>query len=122
MAQPWPATLPQTPLIRGYADKKRDARMITEVQAGEPKIRRLYTAVPRDITCMFVMSIVQFTELMDFFEVDLEEGTLRFEWELPNLAGVREFRFMETPDYNVLSCDLYEVTIKLECLPGVISA
>lgn len=117
MAIPWPAELPQTPLIRGYAEKRRDNRLITTVQGGEPKIRRLYTAVPKEVTAMLVLSNTDWLILADFFEVDLEDGTQRFEWQLPTDQVVKEFRFRTPPTFVPLSCDLYEVTLELEVLP-----
>lgn len=116
MSVVWPTTLnfPQAPLI-GYRFIPRDQNLRTQMNAGEPKVRRLTTRVLYDYSFQLILTEAQLTHFIDtFYLVSTSAGSIKFEWVHPRTGNTMEFRFMSPPDPVSISHNLYRVQVELE--------
>jgi len=113
----WPSSLPDNPIQDGYEEARKDGRVRTQMDAGPPKVRRRFTAVVTEFPVRFHMRSSEVNTLEDFWETDLEGGTLRFDWTHPRKDTALQFRFVEPYTVQSLGGTLYEVSATLEVLP-----
>ncbi len=112
----WPVTLPQTPLVEGFSRSRQDARLRTSMDAGPDKVRRRYTAVPENLTCVFVMTDSQL-DIFDVFYVDtLLGGALTFTWTHP-MTGVSVTCRVKDEPQTVPRKRRWAVSMVIEVLP-----
>lgn len=110
----WPATLPQSLLLRGYEERFQDNVLRSPIEGGPPKQRRLYTNVPRSVTGVQLLNGTQLAALETFYYTTLRSGVVAFTWTLPNSPVLRAFRFLAPYGYIALSGELFEVTYEFE--------
>ncbi|MBX9877638.1 MAG: hypothetical protein K2Y22_04200 [Candidatus Obscuribacterales bacterium] len=112
----WPTAnnFPQAPRI-GYRFLPRDPNTRTNMGAGEPKVRRLTTRIIYDYSFQLLLNEDQVNELVEnFYLVDTNAGSQKFEWVHPRTGATMEFRFMSAPDPVSVSTNLYSVQVDLE--------
>lgn len=93
----WPAGLPQYVLQQGFRESLGDARIETAMEAGKPKTRRRYTAVPRQISVTLACDLSQRATLNSFYETTTKHGTLPFDWVDPVTQAPKTFLFRGPP-------------------------
>jgi len=112
----WPGTLPQTPTTGGYEEAPPDLTIRTEMDAGQAKRRRRFTAGPREFSVSFVLTKAQVATLDTFYVTTLKGGSLSFDWFHPRTGAAGEFAFVGRPNYRE-SDGGWEAGMKLEQLP-----
>lgn len=119
----WPVSLPQS-LPLNVQETSVDGRIRSEMDAGQPKVRRRYTAEVKHYQIdgsRFVLDEAQRDDLEDFYITTLKLGTLQFTWDEPwSGAGARTFRFVERPQYTVITAGpsrKFSTAFSLEELP-----
>jgi hypothetical protein len=75
----WPSTLPQRPQQAGWSRSERFQQTLTEMDDGPVGSRRWSRIKAFRESVTWMMSEAQVAEFDEFFEDDLEGGTLRFE-------------------------------------------
>ena len=113
----WPSSLPQRPTVGGYQERFAETVLRRSMDAGAAKLRRRFTAAPRQIDVTFRMIAAQVALLRDFYEETTGGGSLPFDWVHPREGGVAEYRFMEAPRVSAAAAVLFSVSLKLEQMP-----
>ena len=119
-AYTWPTSLPQTPLLNGYAESKNINTIRTPMDNGPAKTRRR-SALPTPIQCAFNMTATQVATLEDFVKNTLF-GVRRFNFTHPRLRTSVEARIVPGSDgkYYALSPlggGMWHVSLAMEILP-----
>ena len=83
----WPVTLPQTPLAEGYHSTPQDNVLRSEMDAGPEKARRRFTAKSEYITCQWDLSGAELIIFENFFEDDILDGSIEFDFPHPQDGG-----------------------------------
>ena len=120
-ASVWPATLPQTFLIDGFAEGLSIKNVIrSSNDTGPAKVRRRSTASPRPINGAMDMTDQQLQTLKNFINGELAGGSLPFYFPAqPPFVGTYLVRFNEElPQWDWFAPHVWKVDIKLEILPG----
>ncbi|MFN8728100.1 MAG: hypothetical protein ACK5XB_21435 [Rhodospirillales bacterium] len=86
----WPSSLPQRPTVGGYQERFAETVLRTAMDAGAAKLRRRFTAAPRQIELTFRMTAAQVAVLRSFYEETTGGGALPFDWVHPREGGVAE--------------------------------
>ena len=73
MISAWPDSLPRAQR-QGHSYTQRDARVITNMQQGPPRMRRIFKNVPRTYRLQFRLSQTQLKTFEDFYENILDGG------------------------------------------------
>lgn len=103
----WPTTLPLPLVKRRYDQDPRNA--VTVMESGRMRSRRMYEIPMRMIGVSWNFTQDQFDTFRSFFNEDLENGTLTFDWEE---EGTLAFY---PPTYDVSHTNgLFTVTAQLE--------
>ena len=110
----WPATLPQHPLRNSYSTMKGDGRVITPMEQGAPRARRLYANVPRSFSAKYAMTLAQWSTFNTFWDSTLVGGTLTVNLPLRTPAGSAtvEVLIVDLGQENITGPDQVEFTIK----------
>ena len=114
----WPSTVP---FFKGHGNLSRsgpvDAVIRTNMSAGPAKVRRRFTAAPRNFTGITpFLTKTQLATFETFFEVTLQMGALSFTATDPLDCTEKTFRFVGS--YNVSpSGRAFRVSAELEILP-----
>lgn len=119
MANPsWPSTLPGptsqnltiTPLV--------DPVITTSMEAGAPKRRRRFTAVPNAVTLMLVLTADQCTTLDTFVATTLQD-VLPFDWKDFRTGAAATYVFQKRPSYSLFAAgaNLWQAQIQLQQVP-----
>jgi hypothetical protein len=87
------------------------------MDAGTAKVRRRFTAAPRQIEATFKVNAAQTGILKTFFEDMTAGGALPFGWTHPREGTPATFRFLEAPRVAAITGTLFTVAVKLEHLP-----
>lgn len=119
-AYTWPTSLPQTPLLNGYAESKNINTIRTPMDNGPAKTRRR-SALPTPIQCAFNMTATQVATLEDFVKNTLF-GVRRFNFTHPRLRTSVEARIVPGSDgkyYDLspLGGGMWHVSLAMEILP-----
>lgn len=96
MATLWPASLPQIPLLEGFAYQIANNVVATEMDAGPPKVRRRFTSQPVRARISHLFTEDQRTTFDDFVRNDLAGGALTFAAPHPISGNLAEMRFDPT--------------------------
>ena len=110
----WPAALPQRPSVGGYQERFTETALRTPMEAGAAKLRRRFTAAPRQMELSFRMTPAQVALVRIFFEDTTAGGTLPFDWAHPRDGTTSSYRFMEPPRVSATAANLFSISIKLE--------
>jgi len=113
----WPSSLPQRPTVGGYQERFAETVLRTAMDAGAAKLRRRFTAAPRQIEVTFRMTAAQVAVLRSFYEETTAGGALPFDWVHPREGTAAEFRFVEAPRVSAVTGTLFSVAVKLEQMP-----
>lgn len=74
----WPPDLPQRLIQENYQQALGEGRLRTAMDAGPPKSRRRFSAVPKPISGQFFGTADAFARLERFWNEDTAGGTLPF--------------------------------------------
>lgn len=83
----WPASLQQYPLREGYGVQMGDGRVITRMQQGAPRARRIYIGVPKKFTVSYIFDQTQWATFENFWETTLLGGVLTADLPVKTSAG-----------------------------------
>lgn len=87
MAVSWPATLPVAALRAGYSFEDADGRVVTDMDQGAPRVRRLYTNTPRSFNVVFSMTPAQLAIWQVFYRDALYGGAAAVDLPVFEAAG-----------------------------------
>lgn len=104
----------------------RPAVVRTEMDVGPPKQRRRSTLVWKDIQARMVLSGTQLQTFLAFWDQDLAQGALAFDWYDPSTGDPAQLRFVteEPPEWVQISpgdtqaLKLWEAVFQLEVIPS----
>jgi len=83
----WPAELPR-PMRQGYQHQLGEARLVTPIDAGPPRLRRRYSQMPAIVGMTLDLSVDQALRLERFFFEEVKGGSLPFLMRDPELDGL----------------------------------
>lgn len=117
----WPPSLPQGFFLRA-TDQRQDAVARTPMDSGPATTRNRFTAVSRELSVPIVLTGAQRQTLDAFFETDLANGALSFDWKDPVTDAAKTFRFRAPPRFSLGAPGapderLWSGTLELEILP-----
>ena len=115
----WPEALPQYLIFNGYKEAPPDVVLASKMEIGPDKLRRRASNGPRPIQGKLPpLTSAQVDVLLDFYEIDLLDGSLRFSWLHPRTGAPAEFRFVSRPEPTGDDASAaYTVALDLEILP-----
>jgi len=113
----WPTSLPQNVQVRGYGERLANTALRSSMEAGAPKVRRRFTAAPKQVEVSLVMTSAETEDLEEFYDDALYGGTQPFDWTLPRTGAAITYRFLEPPSFRAAGPDQWEVAMKLETVP-----
>jgi len=114
----WPTSLPQCPILNGYAEEAQPNVAYFRPDVGPPKVRRRSTAKNYIATMTFRMTLAPLDIFYDFYGDDLADGSLSFTWTHPLTGNDRDWLF--APDQvpkvrrvtpNTVTVDIQLITI-----------
>lgn len=118
MAATWPITLPQNPRRDlNWSPKGNVIAFGTEVGKGKRRRRSTYDSEVWSLP--FIMTDAQLTEFKTFFSVDLEGGSLPFDYLYPRTGDTYRFSFDTESPYTVAYLSPLEHVVTLS-LDGVV--
>lgn len=79
----WPAALPERPLVNSLSVTAEPNVIEFESDVGVEHTRRRSTARRSTISCAFMLTRAQRDVFRTFFEQDLADGTLTYDWRDP---------------------------------------
>lgn len=90
----WPTYLP-APLLSGFDSTSDDPILRTNMEAGAPRARRMFTSVPDNITLSWVFTEAQLALFEAWHKLEAQDGAAWFTVSLPNGLGMQsvEARF-----------------------------
>ena len=96
----WPNTLPDAFLRDGFARTPQPNVISFGTEVGPGKVRRRTTARTKSHTFSMKMTLVQLNEFEAFFEDDLSDGAIPFDWTDPVAGDVASWRFDPGSPYS----------------------
>ncbi|WP_069383956.1 hypothetical protein [Halomonas caseinilytica] len=96
----WPASLPQHPLIKEYAETPQSNVIRSQMDVGPAKTRRRSTATTTDAEVVYLLTGPQRQTFLDWLNNDIAGGALPFDWPRPR-AGVESVLIKGDPPYNM---------------------
>ena len=118
----WPAFMPQQPVYSNInISGPIGSGIRTNMSAGPAKQRRRFTAAPRSAPLVAApITQADFALFEDWFENDLDMGTLEFDMPHPVTDVMKSWRFdlSQTP-YSItpVGLDAYSLSLTLEIMP-----
>lgn len=94
----WPVSLPQEPLRAGYTENYPSNLLRSEGSTGVAKVRRKGAPRPFSFTASFKVTAAQRVTLIQFVNVTLQEGALRFDYTHPVDGTAFEARIVPQGD------------------------
>lgn len=115
----WPATIDPRPQVESYNREPMNSRLESSVDAGLPKVRNRYTAVPTQVTESFILDKDEYLTFMNWYENTTKYGSLPFNKLDPvkEVDAVYKFRRGSVPSVTALGGLTYMLTLNLEILP-----
>jgi len=114
----WPASLPQGAFVDNWQESVEDAITEFTVEVGPPKRRRRISSPQRLVEHTIVITTAQRATLLDFYEDDLSNGTLPFDWVHPIDGGSAvTWQFREPPQFQLISGSHFTANLKLRKMP-----
>lgn len=80
MAEQWPASLPQYPLLQGYDEQPKKAYVEFETDSGIPLRRKKTDAPGSDVRAVFLMDDTQYNTFVTFWEDTIDRGAIAVTW------------------------------------------
>lgn len=112
----WPASLQQTLNADTASFRPAGNTLWPDVESGEPLSRLRFTGKQADITGTICCTPDQAIDLLEFFEDELEGGSLPFTWTHPVTDAELEFQFLDDPVWNSWAGFGWRVDMKLRKL------
>jgi len=94
MAEAWPATVPDGFMESGYSYKAQSGVIRTNMDTGPAKVRRRFTAVPKNHKGNIILTKAQFATWESWFENVIIFGTLSFTMTNPHTAASMTVRLV----------------------------
>ena len=119
MATPWPATLPQCPVLNGFSEQRQRNVVAFTPDVGPPKMRRRSTASSTLTSVAYRMTKTQLDAFNTFYETTLADGSLPFDWRHP-VTGVTYtwvFKSSDAPKRERMTPNTFRVTFDLVRMP-----
>jgi hypothetical protein len=115
----WPLTLPQCPILNGFAEQKQINVVAFSPDVGPPKVRRRSTAAAWNTSVAYRMTTTQLTAFNAFYETSLADGSLAFTWRHPIKQVIYNWMFdpKEAPRVDHITATTWRVTFNLLRLP-----
>ena len=114
----WPATLPQTPLMTGWAWSPQDNRVSFKPAVGPSIERRRGTAVVYNYNARFPpLTDALLSTFETWYHGDLKSGTLHYLW-LDPVSGTNLKWKIESYQINNISTGVHGLLLNLKRLPG----
>jgi len=113
----WPSSLPQSPLVSGFAETPPMTSLRTEMDQGPAKVRQRTTAGIRKLQMSFNMTKAQIATLDTFYNTTISGGALKFDFTHPRTASTVSVRIVNPPSYAPINGEYYSVGLELEQLP-----
>ena len=110
----WPATLPQKFLQSGFNDAEPDLFIVTQMDAGPPKVRRRFTANSRPMAGEMNLTVAQKGILKAFYR---DHGGGKFSFPDPDGGSALSVIFAAAPSYGSAVGLYIKVTLKFTVLP-----
>ncbi len=88
----WPASLPQKPLSGSWTRTPQNNRVAFEPSVGPPIVRRRGSVKVHMSRGRFGMTQAQIVTFETFFETDLKDGSLSFDWSDPETGVSMDWR------------------------------
>jgi hypothetical protein len=88
MAVYWPADLPQRFQVEGYREQEAETRVQTPMDAGPPKVRRMWSAQAAPIDLSLKVQEIQRARFRTFWRDDTKQGSLSFYAPHPSLEAM----------------------------------
>lgn len=107
----WPASLPQKPRTGTWKRAPQDNRLSFMPAAGPPIVRRRSSRKVHMASGLFDMSHAQVVTFEAFFEDDLADGTLSFDWDDPETGVTGTWRVRQ---YEMSDAGVDERTVSIE--------
>lgn len=117
----WPVSLPVAPLLDGFSYQPANTLVVSEMDAGLPKVRRRFTAGPDMASASWLLTAAQFETFRSFFTTDLAGGALSFtaEHPLPPYATATiRFDPTQMPTFTPLGNGEWKVDAQIMILPA----
>jgi hypothetical protein len=115
----WPSNIDPRPEVDSYSREPMNSRLETSVDAGLPKVRNRYTAVPTNVTETFILDRTEYLAFMTWYEDTTKYGSLPFNKLDPvkEVQAVYKFRRGSVPTVTALGGLTYMLSLNLEILP-----
>lgn len=119
----WPSTLPQIANL-SVSKTRQSAKLRTPMDAGLPKQRAKYTGAIKNYSASMVLTGAEVVIFESFYESDLSQGSLAFNWLDLSSRTFAQVRFINEYELSVIKgdsdsddCD-WLLSFELEVLPG----
>lgn len=113
----WPASLPQEPLIKEYQEAPKSNVIRSEMSYGPAKARRRSTAKMTNAQTIYLLTQAQRETFEQWFENDIADGALAFNWPRPR-GGVVPVLITGDPPYTLsTSGKNYRLSMTLQIQP-----
>lgn len=118
----WPASLPDGPLVDGYAEQAPNLLLRQEVDQGAARVRRKCAARPWQLTVTFRLTRTQVEALETFAYETLQGGALPFTHSRPRTGESVDMRIVPQSDklYGLSPVGggmYFEASVVLEVMP-----
>lgn len=119
MAQAWPVTLPQSPLLEGMSYQRENNRDSFKPRTGPALVGPITTDAGAFCVFPFYMTRAQVDILEAFYETTLLFGSINILMTDPITETIEEFQLSPdwTPNYIPVTPDLFRVVLELYRLP-----
>ena len=120
MANVWPVadSFPQKPLLAGAQEGDPDGVLLrTEMDVGPPKARQRSTAGYERHIYTFLITTTNKAAMKIFYATTCSHGAGIVEWDHPETAVTKDWRFVSPPVYIPLGNSQYKCMVELEMLP-----
>lgn len=84
----WPTYLP-APMVSGFDSTADDPILRTNMEAGAPRTRRLFSAVPDNLTLSWVFTLAEMALFESWHKLEALDGAAWFSISLPNGLGMQ---------------------------------
>lgn len=96
----WPETLPVYVERDGYSEGGPDGALRSPVDAGLPKVRARWSAVPKHVKVSYLLTATQKGYLDTFWQTTTRCGSISFTWTDPSTGSSATARFLGRPTYT----------------------
>ena len=113
----WPTSLPTNLQVSDYGETGTEVTVSTQMDVGNPKIRRRQTAKMEVFKGSLTLTKIQMATLMSFYDSDCAGGAISFTWKQFRTGVSALMRFAKHPDISAITADKYIAQLEFEKLP-----